>query len=212
MTARRADRSTTAEVRRQVRAPGGAAGGDGGRRGLVHMTRERWLRIAVGPATGGGACWVAKAATIVATDGRIDDEGAAAVFYLAGLALMVVGSPAVGTLAAGGHVGSILTLALVLSPLLFFASFVALAGLARGRGRRAGTCLPARRGGHPGHRSGMAGGRADDCRGLGTDTGQAGVGRSWIGRRRTGRGAGTAGSTSRASGRRGRARARTRGR
>jgi len=45
---------------------------------------------------GGAIAWLAKLAVIVATDGEQTDTGAAAVFYLSGFVLLLVGSTAFG--------------------------------------------------------------------------------------------------------------------
>lgn len=44
----------------------------------------------------GGVSWLAKVGVIVWTDGEVVDSGAAAVFYLLGVALLAVGSIALG--------------------------------------------------------------------------------------------------------------------
>ncbi len=42
------------------------------------MTRERWISIGSVAAALGGLSWLAKVAVIIATDGQVNDEGAAA--------------------------------------------------------------------------------------------------------------------------------------
>lgn len=90
------------------------------------MSRERWIGIGAWLAVAGGIAWLAKLAVIVATDGRTDDEGAAAVFYLTGFVLLALGSTAVGALVAGDRSRAVLIAGVVPSPLLFIASFALL--------------------------------------------------------------------------------------
>lgn len=95
------------------------------------MVRDRWIDIGSVAATLGGLSWLAKLAVIVATDGEINDEGAAAFFYLVGVALMVAGSTAIGVLLARRRARWVLAMAVALSPIIFFASFIILDGIAK---------------------------------------------------------------------------------
>jgi hypothetical protein len=95
------------------------------------MTRQRWMEIASIAAALGGLSWLTKVAVILATDGEVVDEGAAAFFYLLGAALMLVGSTAIGTFLAGRQSRLVLVLAVVLSPIVFVISYALLDGLAK---------------------------------------------------------------------------------
>jgi len=95
------------------------------------MTRERWINIGGIAAALGGLSWLAKIAVIVATDGRVDSDGAAAVFFILGAALMAVGATAIGVLLVGCRSKVALAVAVALSPILFFVSFVILDSIAK---------------------------------------------------------------------------------
>jgi hypothetical protein len=95
------------------------------------MTRHRWIVITSAAAALGGLSWLAKVAIIVATDGRVVDEGPAAFAYLLGAALMLAGSTAIGVRLAGRQSRPVLSLAVALSPLIFVVSFMLLDGLAK---------------------------------------------------------------------------------
>lgn len=95
------------------------------------MTRERWISIGSVAAALGGLSWLAKVAVIIATDGEVTDEGAAAFFYLLGVALMVIGSTAVGAMLAGRRMQLMLVMAIALSPIIFFISYAILDGIAK---------------------------------------------------------------------------------
>ena len=92
------------------------------------MTRT--IRILGAVAAAGGAAWLLKFAVIVATDGRVDDTGAAAVFFVLGAVLMAVGAATLTLRAARGR-GTAIAAAL-LAPLLWAASFMVLDPLAQG--------------------------------------------------------------------------------
>lgn len=79
----------------------------------------------------GGAAWLAKLAVIAATDGATTDTGAAAAFYLLGLALLAIGSAAVGLRVAAGRHLAVRIFAVALSPALFFVSFMLLDSIAK---------------------------------------------------------------------------------
>ncbi|HEV2107923.1 MAG TPA: hypothetical protein VGR16_06650 [Thermomicrobiales bacterium] len=95
------------------------------------MTRERWITFGSIAATLGGLSWLAKMAVIIATDGEVNDEGAAAFFYILGAALMMIGSTAVGVLLAGRRPRWTLVVAVALSPIFFIISFSILDGVAK---------------------------------------------------------------------------------
>lgn len=95
------------------------------------MTRQRWTVLASAAAALGGLAWVAKVAVIIATDGRIVDEGPAALFYILGAVLMLAGSTAIGARLTEERSGRIAGLAMAFSPVLFILSFIVLDGLAK---------------------------------------------------------------------------------
>lgn len=95
------------------------------------MTRERWITIASVAAALGGLSWLAKVAVIIATDGEVSDEGAAAFFYLLGVALMVIGATSVGAMLAGRRARLVLVMAIALSPIIFFISYAILDGITK---------------------------------------------------------------------------------
>jgi hypothetical protein len=58
--------------------------------------QERWSRIPGTVVAAGGVLWLAKLIVIVSTDGRVIDDGAAAVLYLFGLVVLATGSALIG--------------------------------------------------------------------------------------------------------------------
>lgn len=95
------------------------------------MTRSRWTSIASALAAAGGAAWLAKIGVIAGTDGEVTDTGAAAAFFLSGVALMVVGSSWIGTRLAAGRPAGVVVLLALLSPVAFFVSFAVLESVAK---------------------------------------------------------------------------------
>lgn len=95
------------------------------------MTRQRWIEISSIIAAFGGLSWIAKIAVIVATDGEVDSEGAAAFFFLIGVAFMLAGSTVIGALLAEDRSRFVFVPALALSPIIFFVSFALLDELAK---------------------------------------------------------------------------------
>jgi hypothetical protein len=93
-------------------------------------TSHSWV-TAAGLAAVGGAAWIAKFLVIVAASGA-DAGGVTAVLYLAGVALMLVGSVFVAGLVARGRGLLVLVPAMVLSPFLVFLSYAVLDSLAVG--------------------------------------------------------------------------------
>lgn len=92
---------------------------------------SRSTTILAALAAAGGAAWLGKLAVITATDGATTDTGAAAVLYVLGVALMAIGSAAVGMrLTAGRHL-ALRILAVAASPALFFLSFMLLDSIAK---------------------------------------------------------------------------------
>jgi hypothetical protein len=95
------------------------------------MNRHRWIQISSALAAAGGAAWLVKFAVIGATDGGTGG-GATAAFYLLGVALMLVGATWVGARATARLATPLFALGVVLSPVVLFASYAALEGLAKG--------------------------------------------------------------------------------
>lgn len=95
------------------------------------MTRKRWIDIGSIAAALGGLSWLAKVAVIIATDGEVDDEGAAAFFYILGVALMAIGATAVGVFLAGRRSRWLVAVAVALSPIVFFVSYAILDGITK---------------------------------------------------------------------------------
>lgn len=89
------------------------------------------LRIPALLAAAGGAAWLAKMTVILATDGRVDSEGAAAVFFVLGAVLLAAGASVVTLRLARGRGRAAVTVAILASPLLFFASFMVLESIAK---------------------------------------------------------------------------------
>lgn len=95
------------------------------------MTQKRWTRIGSIAAILGGISWLAKMAVIIITDGKVNDEGAAAVFYILGVTLMATGSTAFGIRLAHRRSSLLFVGAVVLSPVVFLVSFFVLDGIAQ---------------------------------------------------------------------------------
>lgn len=86
------------------------------------MKNTRWILIGTALVLGGAAAWFAKLSVIVATDGRVESTGAAAVFFVLGAALLMLGAAALGLwLARERHI--VVRVAAVLAgPVVFFVS------------------------------------------------------------------------------------------
>src|SRR6187397_1053924 len=89
---------------------------------------ERWAPVAL---LTGAVFWLAKMSVIVATDGRVDSTGAAAVFYIGGVLLMAIGATAVGLWLTRGRPTWLWVVAMVISFVGFFVSFLVLEGIAK---------------------------------------------------------------------------------
>jgi hypothetical protein len=89
---------------------------------------ERWAPVAL---LTGAVFWLAKMSVIVATDGRVDSTGAAAVFYIGGVLLMAIGATAVGLRLTPGRPTWLRVVAMVISFVGFFVSFLVLEGIAK---------------------------------------------------------------------------------
>lgn len=82
-------------------------------------------------AAAGGAAWLAKFAVIVATDGAVEEKGVAAAFYLLGAGLMAIGAATLTLRAVRGRGRALTVLAVLLAPILFVLSFMALDPIAQ---------------------------------------------------------------------------------
>ena len=89
---------------------------------------EHWAPVVL---LTGAIFWLAKMSVIVATDGRVDSTGAAAVFYLGGVLLMAVGATAVGLWLTRGRATWLRVVAMAVSFVGFFVSFLVLEGIAK---------------------------------------------------------------------------------
>lgn len=88
------------------------------------MTKDRWIHIAGFLLVAGGLAWLLKLGVIVATNGRVTDTGAAGMFYLIGVILLLVGSTGLGMKLAARRNSLLRTVAVILSPIVFVASFL----------------------------------------------------------------------------------------
>lgn len=95
------------------------------------MTQDRLITITATAATAGGLAWLSKLAVIAATDGRVNDTGAAAVFYLLGAVLLAVGAGCATLRLLRPRKRWTRVAALLPAPVVFFASFVALESLVK---------------------------------------------------------------------------------
>lgn len=100
------------------------------------MPSSRWVSVwsafAGSALVFGGGAWFSKLVVIVATDGRVAYTGAAGAFFTLGLALILIGSTGVGLrLTMNGGATSRIA-GMVLSPVLFVASFMILQGVVVG--------------------------------------------------------------------------------
>ena len=95
---------------------------------MAAMTRT--IRILALLAAAGGAAWLAKFAVIVATDGAVDNEGAAAIFFIAGAALMAIGAATLTLRLARGRLST--AAAVIAAPFLWGLSFMILDPIAQG--------------------------------------------------------------------------------
>ena len=89
---------------------------------------EHWAPVVL---LTGAIFWLAKMSVIVATDGRVDSTGAAAVFYLGGVLLMAVGATAIGLWLTRGRATWLRVVAMAVSFVGFFVSFLVLEGIAK---------------------------------------------------------------------------------
>jgi len=91
-----------------------------------------WISVAGTALVLGGAAWLAKLAVVVATDGRVTATVAAGAYFTLGLVLILIGSTGAGLrLTMNGETVSQL-LGIVLSPVMFVASFMLLQGIVWG--------------------------------------------------------------------------------
>jgi hypothetical protein len=90
------------------------------------MTASRWMAILATVLMAGGVAWLLKLtviAVMVATGSRDIESGLVAFFYLTGLALLVIGSTALGLWLTMGRPVPLRIAAVVLSPIVFWFSF-----------------------------------------------------------------------------------------
>ncbi len=85
---------------------------------------SNWTRIAAFLLIGGGSAWMMKLAVIISTHGRIIDTGAAALLMKMGIVLLLIGSTGIGYRLSIKRALWLRILAIVISPLLLFASFL----------------------------------------------------------------------------------------
>lgn len=83
----------------------------------------KWTRIAGLLLMGGALAWTIKLCVIIATNGRIIDTGAAAVFMNIGLVLLVVGSTGIGNRLSVNRTLLLRSIAILISPFVVFGSF-----------------------------------------------------------------------------------------
>ena len=95
------------------------------------MTAQRWSLFAGLLTISGGVAWLAKFAVIVATNGRVFDSGAAAWFLRLGVICLVVGVSGFAIWLTRGRHRMLRLVAVVLSPITFFASFLLIDSVAK---------------------------------------------------------------------------------
>jgi hypothetical protein len=89
------------------------------------MTRARWAAVS-GSVAAGGTSWLFKLGVIVGTGGDVVDTGAAALFYLLGVALLAIGTALIGLRLTTGRSLLFRVGGAVIGLLVFFASFAVL--------------------------------------------------------------------------------------
>lgn len=97
------------------------------------MITQRTLHVTAVIAAAGGAAWLAKMAVITASDGATGgtSEAAAAVLYLLGVLLLAAGASAVTLRLARGRGRAATAVAVLASPVVFWASFMLLEAVAK---------------------------------------------------------------------------------
>jgi hypothetical protein len=93
------------------------------------MMASRWTAILATVLIAGGVSWLLKLtviAVMVATGSRDIESGLVAFFYLMGLALLLIGSTALGLRLTMGRPVPLRIAAVVLSPIVFWFSFMIL--------------------------------------------------------------------------------------
>jgi hypothetical protein len=96
------------------------------------MNRARWAAVSGIIAMAGGTSWLLKLGVIVGTGGDVVDTGAAALFYLLGAALLVIGAALIGLWLTAGLGIVVRAVGAVVGVLVFFATFVVLDAVAKG--------------------------------------------------------------------------------
>lgn len=92
---------------------------------------SNWTQTASIILLGGALAWSIKLTIIVATNGRIIDTGAAALFMRVGLLLLLIGSTAIGSRLTVNRATLLRILAFLLSPVILFGLFYCLAFFSR---------------------------------------------------------------------------------
>lgn len=99
---------------------------------LIPKWVRGWIAVAGTALVFGGVAWFSKLAVVVATDGRVTATGAAGAFFTIGLLLILIGSTGAALrLTMNGETVSQI-LGIVLSPVMFVASFMLLQGVVVG--------------------------------------------------------------------------------
>lgn len=83
---------------------------------------SRWSQVAGLLLVGGALAWTVKLAVIISTNGRIIDTGAAALLMKVGLLCFAVGATGIGTRLTVNRPTFLRVLAILLSPVVVFAS------------------------------------------------------------------------------------------
>ncbi|MGI8909963.1 MAG: hypothetical protein ACR2JR_05325 [Rubrobacteraceae bacterium] len=98
---------------------------------LIPKWARGWIAVTETVLILGGVAWFSKLAVVVATDGRVTATGAAGAFFTLVLVLILIGSTGAGLrLTMNGETVS-QVLGIVLSPVMFVASFMLLQEVAR---------------------------------------------------------------------------------
>ncbi|MFD3003025.1 hypothetical protein ACFS7Z_21855 [Pontibacter toksunensis] len=88
---------------------------------------SKWTQIAGLLLIGGAIAWIIKFSVIVATNGQVINTGAAALFMKIGLLMLGIGSTGIGYRLSLHRSLLLRTAAIMLSPVVVFASFLLLA-------------------------------------------------------------------------------------
>ena len=86
---------------------------------------SNWTQLAALILIGGAIAWIIKLSVIFSTNGQVIDTGAAALFMKLGIILLAVGPTAIGSRLSANKATWLRVVAIVLSPVLLFATFLA---------------------------------------------------------------------------------------